>query len=183
MALPQGFHDSPRIFTKLLKPALAHLRCSGHTLLIYIDDTMVHGNTFLKFQTAVTDACAIFDSLGFTIHPAKSVLEPTQCIKILGFQLESHKMLVSVTDNKALKIKSLCAGLIGKKSCTIRQLAEVIGHLVAAQPGVWTAPGFIKRLEIAKNSTLKKKRVNFDATVVITDVLHSDLEWWTVNAD
>ena len=35
LALPQGFRDSPRIFTKLLKPALSCLRCLGHSVGIH----------------------------------------------------------------------------------------------------------------------------------------------------
>ena len=41
LALPQGFRDSPCIFTKFLKPALSCLRSLGHTVLAFIDDTLL----------------------------------------------------------------------------------------------------------------------------------------------
>lgn len=181
LALPQGYRDSPRIFTKLLKPVLAHLRLSGHTLLIYIDDTLLQGDTFEECQAAVLDTCALLDRLGFTVHPVKSVFTPTQCIEFLGFQLDSQNMLVSLTPRTVDKIRTKCADLAGRKKCTIRQLAEVIGYLVAAQPGVWVAPLFFKRLEIAKNEALAVRKGDFDAELVVSEQVRSDLLWWIDN--
>ena len=84
-ALPQGFRDSPRIFTKLLKPALSCLRCLGHTVLAFIDDTLLQGDTEKDCQSAMMATCQVFDSLGFTVHPVKSVLQPTQKLNFWGF--------------------------------------------------------------------------------------------------
>ena len=100
----------------------------------------------------MTQTCALLDSLGFTILPVKSIFIPIQSIEFLGFQLDSQKMLdlVSLTNAKATKIRTRCAELSGKQTCSIRHLAQVVGHLVAAHPGVWIAPVIFKRLEIAE---------------------------------
>ena len=60
------------IFTKLLKPALSCLRCLGHTVLAFIDDTLLQGDTKQDCQSAMVVTCQVFDSLGFTVHPVKS---------------------------------------------------------------------------------------------------------------
>ena len=39
--LPQGLTLAPRVFTKLLKPVLGHLRSVGITAIIYIDDCLI----------------------------------------------------------------------------------------------------------------------------------------------
>ena len=126
LALSQGFRDSPRIFTKLLKPALSCLRCLGHTVLAFIDDTVLQGDTEQDCQSAVMATCEVLDQLGFTVHPVKSVLRPTQRIDFLGFWLGLINMIVSLTDRKVDKIRSVCAELLGMKVCSIRHMANII---------------------------------------------------------
>lgn len=181
VGLPQGFRDSPRIFTKLLKPALSYLRCQGHTVLIYIDDSLLQGDSFLECSEAVRTACELLDSLGFTIHPTKSVLQPSQSIEFLGFILDSHNMTVSLTSAKAEKIRKACADLVKRQRCTIRQLAEVIGQFVAAQAGVWVAPLYYKRLEIAKTAALSCADNRFEAMMALGPDIKDDLQWWIDN--
>lgn len=183
VSLPQGFRDSPRIFTKLLKPAMAYLRCQGHTILIYIDDSLLQGDSFHECRDAVRAACELLDTLGFTIHPTKSVLQPTQKIEFLGFILDSNSMTVSLTPAKAGKIRKACVCLVTKHRCTIRELAELIGQLVAAQAGVWVAPLFFKRLEIAKTMALSSAGNSFEAKMVISQDIKEDLQWWIDNVE
>ena len=46
-------------------------------------------------------------------------------------------MIVSLTDRKVEKIRSVCVELLEMEVCSIRNTAEIIGYLVAAHPGVW----------------------------------------------
>ena len=156
LALPQGFRDSARIFAKLLKPSLSCLRCLGHTVLAFIDDTLLQGDTEQDCQSAVMATCQVSDSLGFTVHPVKSVLQPAQRIDFLGFWLGSIDMIVSLTDRKVDKIRSVCAELLGMEVCSIRHMAKIIGYLVAAHLDGWVAPVFYIRIEIAKNAALSE---------------------------
>ena len=88
--LPQGFSPAPRIFTKLLKPALSYLRSRGIQIICYIDDCIIIADTPKLLTESVTLAATLFDSLGLTIHPTKSHFEPTQSIEFLGFVLDSQ---------------------------------------------------------------------------------------------
>ena len=154
LALPQGFLDSPRIFTKLFKPALSCLRCLGHTVLAFIDDTLLKGDTEQDCQSAVMATCQVLDFLGFTVHPvrflrlycspSKSVLllQPIQRIDFLGFWLGLINMIVSLTDRKVDQIRSVCAELLEMEVCSIRHMAKIIGCLVAAHLDGWIAPVF-----------------------------------------
>ena len=92
-------------------------------------------------------------------------------------------MIVSLTDRKVDKIRSVCAELLEMKVCSIRHMAEIIGYLVAAHPGVWVAPVFCKRMEIAKNKALSENCGNFDAFMRVPDSVQVDLLWWTNNVD
>jgi hypothetical protein len=92
-------------------------------------------------------------------------------------------MLVSLTERKRDKIKCVCTEMMNNQICSIRRVAEIIGYLVAAHPGVWVAPVFYKRLEIAKNDALSKQCGNFDAEITITQCMREDLNWWVNNVD
>jgi len=102
-----GWLSAPRKFTKLLKPVYATLRQSGH-LSSYIDDSYLQGDDFNDCVTNVIATIKLFDSLGFVIHPLKSVLVPSQRITYLGFVLDSIEMKIYLTRDKAQKLKDAC---------------------------------------------------------------------------
>ncbi|CAB4028257.1 Hypothetical predicted protein, partial [Paramuricea clavata] len=107
--LPMGLTSSPRIFTKILKPVFATLRSKfGHSCLGYIDDSLNLGDTYTEAEKATLHAVELLISLGFMIHPEKSIITPTQIIEFLGFVLNSILMIVKLTDRKAEKITKLC---------------------------------------------------------------------------
>ena len=97
-----------------------------------------------------------FGFLRLYFHPVKSVLQPTQRIDFLGFWLGLINMIVSLTDRKVDKIRSLCAELLEMEVCSIRHMAKIIGYLVAAHLDGWVAPVFYIRIEIAKNAALSE---------------------------
>ena len=92
--LPNGLSCAPRIFTKILKPALATLHAMGHISVAHVDDCYLLGQTYEKCVCNVIDTFILLDSLGFVIHPIKSILNPSQEIVTLGFQINSITMTI-----------------------------------------------------------------------------------------
>ena len=109
-------------------------------------------------EEAVARSAELFDSLGFTIHPRKSVSAPNQTIEFLGFVLDSRSMTVSLTHTQSAKLKQPCIEILQTDMVSIQFLAEFIGHLVAALPGVSFGTIFIERLEILKKLIASKKQ-------------------------
>lgn len=141
--LPNGRTTAPRIVTKVLKIVFSQLRKKGHVNVAYIDDSLLVSNTFSECEKNISDTTYLLDYLGFTIHPDKSVLKPTQIITFLGFIIDSRNMCVRLTEERANNIVEMASDLIKKRSVTIRQFAQVIGNLVAAEP-VLNLPHFIQ---------------------------------------
>ena len=77
----------------------------------------------------------MLDTLGFVVHPEKSVFIPTQKLVFLGFILDSVSMLVYLTLMKALKLKQAATDLFYNKNPTIREVAKVLGLIVSNFPG------------------------------------------------
>ena len=77
-SLPMGLTSSHRIFTNVLKPVFSYLRSQfGHTCLGYIDDSFYIKDGYTECEEATLHAIQLFVSLGFKIHPEKSVIIPT----------------------------------------------------------------------------------------------------------
>ena len=183
VCLPNGLACAPRLFTKILKPVYATLRQKGHLNVGYIDDSYLQGDTREDCQANVTDTCDLFSRLGFVIHPLKSVLVPTQSLIFLGFILNSVNMTVKLTPGKIEHIKAKCGSLLRNKSCSIHDLAEVIGLMVSSFPGVLFGPLFYRNLEIEKTSALRVSKGNYFAPVELSSSSLEELQWWQDNLD
>lgn len=180
-ALVMGLSTAPRVFTKVLKPVFSCLRAKGHISTIYIDDSCLQGRTFETCLSNITDTVTLLDSLGLTVNTKKSIFIPSQKIEFVGFILCSRSMTVRLTQQKMLSIKDHCKEVIQTKFTTITEFAQLIGKLVAAEPGVEYAPLFYKSLEKAKDKNLKLKCGNFKSFMKITEDIRNELQWWVDN--
>ena len=179
--LPQGLASSPCVFTKLLKSVYATLRKFGHFNTPYIDDSLLKGSTFNDCQENIKDTVLLVDSLGFTIHPEKSVFFPTQEIVFLGFVVNSLTMTVRLTPERADNLVQLCVMISGKTTITIREFAKLIGKMVASEPDIRYAPLYYRDLEHVKDANLKRCFGNFDSYMEVTELIKNNLEWWITN--
>ena len=85
--MPSGYGPALRAFTKIIKQPFRYLRSLGHLSVIYVDDYFFLDETFSECHKNVYVTVKLLDMLGFTIHPRKSVLIPTQILVFLGFLL------------------------------------------------------------------------------------------------
>ena len=76
-ALPFGLATAPRVFTKLLKPVLAHLRAKGLRIIAYLDDILIIGKSKAEAEKAYQQAKHLLEDLGFVINLEKSLSEAT----------------------------------------------------------------------------------------------------------
>ena len=180
-ALPNGLASGPRLFTKLTKPFFSHLRKKGLLNSPYIDDCLLLGDTWEDCKINVLETVQLSNDAGFIVHPEKSLLEPSQIIEYLGFIINSKTMTISVNERQANKIWEACNLLQSQSTCTILQLAKVVGLLVASLPGVQMGRMFYRRLDNYKTKALKEKAGNFKAYMQITPEMKEDLLWWMNN--
>ena len=110
---------------------MAHLHRLGYLSIIFIDDTLLLGDSEVECVRNVKMSLGLFEKLGFVVHPEKSVLKPTHSITYLGFVLHSKTMTVTLTPERKGKIFQTAFGLCKKDSSTVRELAKFIGMVVA----------------------------------------------------
>ena len=166
----------PRVFTKLLKPIFATLAEAGHECFPYIDDSFVVANSASDCREALEKLCRAFDELGFCVHVDKSTLQPTQEIFLLGFWLDSRVMTVALTREK--KFTRAARDLLAKGLSRIREVAGLIGLMVAYSPAVEYGPAHIKLLEIDKNEALVRSKGSFDQEMTLSPPARGEIDWW-----
>ena len=179
--LPNGYRDAPRLFTKLLKPVFGSLRQEGLPSVVYLDDAYLQGSNYSQCKLNVLVTVRVLRALGFTIHARKSVLEPVQEITTLGFVVNSLRMTICLTEEKRTKLIVLCRTLSTTDRPTIRQVAKVVGNLVATSEAVPLAPLYFRRLEAEKAKALKRAWGDYDSHMVLSPKAQQHLAWWTAN--
>ncbi len=179
-AMPNGYVDAMRVFTKLLKPAFSHLRGKYLESVIYVDDSLLQGDTFEECMDNIIQTLALLEGLGFVIHPIKSVLIPTQCIVFLGFIINTKDMTLTLTDKKKERIKTMGIGLL-HKDITIRMVSSFIGNLTASFDAVPYGRLHYRHLEWCKTRSLGHSHYNFDAWCLLSNKAISEIQWWIDN--
>ena len=180
--LPNGLASAPRVFTKILKPVYSHLRSQGLENVGFIDDTYIQGDSYEDCANNMSLTKTLFKSLGFTINEEKSSPEPKQEISFLGYLLNSKSMSVSLTESKADNIVKCCTSVLSAQSVKIREVAKLVGLMVAYSHGVMYAPLFYHDLEREKTQALMINKGNFDAIMEISELAKGDIKWWILNA-
>lgn len=181
--LPNGISMAPRKFTKLLKPAFASLRETGHISSSFLDDSLLVAGNESDCMRNVSDTVTLFRSLGFVVHPEKSVLSPSQTIQYLGVIIDSKSMTVKLTNERKDKLKVGCSKLLKKSQVTIREAAQVIGMIVASFPAVKYGALQYRHLENDKKTALKDSKGNFDGVMCLSAPARGELLWWIDNID
>lgn len=180
-ALPNGYTEGPRKFTKALKPPLSNIRKQGVTVAGYFDDLMTLAITEGICIQNISKIISVFDSLGFVIHPEKSTFLPSQQIEFLGFVINSVTMTVSLTVSKKEAIKEMCSLALSMELSTIRFIAKILGKFSSSFIAVPLGKLHYRKLERHKSQALKLNRGNFDKKIALTKECKSDILWWERN--
>ena len=178
VCFPNRLSCCPRKFTKLMKLVFATLRKKGHISAAYNDDTYLQGDTKVECQANIIESVHLFHSLGLVAHPDKSVFHPIQTLVILGFEIDSTKMAVKLTFKKADRLATACQNILKSKINSIREVARVIGYMVASFPGVMFGPLHYRKIEKEKSQPLKQCKGDYEAKMTLTTCVKSELQWW-----
>lgn len=180
--LPFGLCTAPYVFTKLLKPVLYYLRSLGHLSVIYLDDFLCIGNTYIDCLDNVNITRKTLIKLGFIINNDKSQLNPAQQCTFLGFTLNTVNMTLTLPFEKKLRIKNNANELLITKKLTIREFARFLGLLTSACPAVKYGWVYTKLMEREKFLALNYS-MDYNKRMHLPNHLKNDLLWWRDNIE
>ena len=128
--MPNGYGPAMHIFIKVSKVCFSHLQSKGFVSVVLADNSYLQGNSYKACFHNIENTIELLQSLGFTIHPTKSILTPTQRIIFLGFVTDSVQMTLEITEEKKNKIHNLCLEILQKEKITLRTPAFLLSFWV-----------------------------------------------------
>ena len=179
--IPFGLSTAPRIFTKLLKLPVSKLRTWGVIMNMYLDDSWQFGHMFAEAQQVTTLVYNLFVQCGFLPNIEKSVLTPTQSLDTLGFNLNSHTMIITISSDKTMDIIEHCNSFLVNHVCSICVLATFIGKCIAVFPAFPLGQLHYHTLERCKIYYLQKSGWNYDASAILDFKCICEIKWWKHN--
>ena len=158
-----------RVFTNVLTPPFKYLRSKGLLSVKYTDDSLLLGETFEICFKNIRAKVALLWELGFTIHPEKLVLVPTQQIIFLGFVIDSVKMTVTLTEERKQSIYMLCQNSLPNYQATIWDLAQTIGVIMSSLRAASHGQMYYRELEKCNVKFQARSGGNFERKVYISE--------------
>jgi hypothetical protein len=147
-----------------------------------MDDTLLRAPSYLKAKADPAIVGKLFQEAGFLLHGDKSLQEPTQKIKYLGFIIDSVSMCLSLPEDKVSRlraaVKKAIRELNKQHQLTVCIAAKMIGFIVSSIPATTYGKAHYQELEFAKTRQLLAAQENFDAPFSWPEDCREDLEWW-----
>lgn len=179
--LPFGLNIGPYIFTKIIRPVLGYLRERGIVCSAYLDDFLIIGHTEKECKRNILKVKNLLYQLGFVLNLEKSELVPKQKIIHLGFAIDSLEMKISLPEERKEKILNKLRAFTGKRECSIRDFARLIGMLIATKPAVKYGWLHLKNMEREKYIALFINQQNYNASMLIPEYIQTEFNWWLKN--
>ena len=180
-ALPNGYTEGPRKFTKIMKPPLSKLRREGIVIADYIDDLFNTAKTYEACMENIDRIVELLDSLGFIIHPEKSRFEPSQVMEFLGFIINTREMSLRLTPEKERAIQKLCTEVLAMQKVPIRTLFKILGKFSSSFMAIPFGRLHYRALERLKTEALKRNKGNLDWKISLSEEARQDIMWWKNN--
>ena len=179
--LPQGLSSAPRIFTKVMRVILSHLRYHGIRIAAWIDDFLVASSSRKICQDHAFRTFRTFEELGFIPNKEKSQLVPAQKIFHLGLCWDSIEYSVGVPKEKIEKVRTKCLIALSQ-IVPVRLLSSILGSIEYFRWGFPHAAFHYRRLQRFVIRCLEKNP-SYDIKVIPSSEARIDLLWWSKVGD
>ena len=143
--------------------------------------TLLMGDSEKESVKFFKSSLALFKSLGFVVHPTKSVLIPSHKIIYLGFEIDSQSMTVVPTVERKQRILSTASKLLTGSSSTVRGSVQLIGQVVSCFQGVKFGPLWYRYMENDEIKAHNQNKGDYESKVVFSNEAKSEMRWWTEN--
>ena len=130
-----------------------------------------------RVERQLATAVELLISLGLIINLKKSFTVATQEMQFLGFSLDSQAMMIALPQSKLHSLTSTVREMKEKEQTTVRDLAHVLGSMVAAHPAILLASLYYHNLERAVSKALQSG-LTYNSNIAVDRQMSADLEWW-----
>ena len=174
--LPQGLTSAPRIFTRIMRVVMSHLRSRGLRISAWLDDLLLAASSASLTASQTNTTLGTLEELGFIPNYEKSVLTPAQRISHLGLIWDSIEFTVSVPSEKIQDIQSKCRTALSSR-VPVRFLSSILGSIEYFRWGFPFAAVHYRLLQRFVNECLAKG-LTYNSNVSLSNSAKKDLHWW-----
>ena len=178
---PFGYTSSPKLFTRILKPIITHLRTLGFQVFFYLDDSWHETDTYKESLRIYITTFSVLQLCGFVPNLRKLNLKLTQTLEILGAIVDSIKMCVWLPKNKEVATLELLSTTLALKNMSIRHLARVIGKFISCTIACPLGNAYFRSFVCLKVCTLNRNEWNWNSKVILNADSKMELNWWLKN--
>lgn len=167
--LPFGLNSSVADFFQFSLFVRSLLLEDGVLCWIYIDDLYGLNNSRDGALGDFNKAAALHERLHIEENREKAV-PPTQVAVILGYEVDSRALTVTVPEKKRLQTSELCTSFLSRSSASLKEVQTLVGKLVFVARVVRGGWIFLQNL-------LPLLHARGRACVGLTKKSQSDLKW------
>ena len=177
--LPFGLSLAPRVFTRILRPVVAHLRSKGVCVVIYLDDLLLMHHQRDTLLEIFQDVLHLLSSLGFLVKLEKCSPVPTRRLVFLGAVIDTTLISIALPEEQILRLQSECRTMLASQTTTLGALSSLLGRMShAARTGVWIAPLHYRALQRQQASLFHRVGWRPNSPLPLTSSALEDLTWW-----
>lgn len=177
-SLAFGLSIAPRVFSKLMRYAVEHLRAKDMRLVYYLDDICVLEKSRSKMRESVQILTQHLENLGFLINREKSVLEPKKIQEFLGFQFNTQTMSISLPTHKVTKLLQRIRQTEVPVIRSCRWIASLLGKMTAVIPAIGEALLHIRHMQRDLSRSLRTHNHNWDKNCKLSAQSMEEITWW-----
>ena len=122
-----GLSTLPQIWTQIMKTFLKKWRRENFLVFIYLDDILLLAPTPEQVRVQFRVMLRDLDDAGMMVNEKKSILQPTQKIQHLGFQINFQDGRLQLPKEKISAIRKDLGKLVKKPFVTCRKMAAILG--------------------------------------------------------
>lgn len=178
-ALPFGLSTAPRVFTRVTRSILAHLRRKGILLFAYLDDWLLLGRSEEESREVTSTVLALLRELGWLINLDKSALVPSQDVAYLGARLDLRSGQAFPTDKRFQDLKQTCQFVMSKRLLKARDWLKLLGLMASLVDVLPVCRLRMRPIQIHVLKHFKPSEHHLTTKVPCTQEVVRAIAWWT----
>jgi len=151
-------------------------------LIIYLDDILIMAESREKLMSHRDSTLYLLQKLGYVINWKTSILNPTQEIEYLGFQINSKDMLFFLPKTKIDQIKLNCQNIFSKGRVSVREIAKLTGKLISSIQAIFPANLQCRFLQMSQIKGLLVGN-SYEQKIILSKEAREELNWWINQID
>ena len=176
--LPFGPTTAPRVFTKMLSAVMQFLREQGVQITAYLDDSLLFQNQPQFLCNSRDTTLQVLNRLGFLVNFVKSELVPSQSVKFIGAHFQLKRGIVSATQERFQKIKTLIQECSSRNQTSALMLLRILGVMASTIQVMRLGRLHMRPIQLYLIHFWSPKFRDIKALVPVNSVLRSHFQWW-----